>query len=175
MERIFTDASYLGGQGGMSVIGPLWSLGISSPWRSKWKIRMIQDTLVPDGDVAVFYAACRCADSNEAEQRALGMAFLLGYDILGTGEDEKVEIITDSLIVLDWVTNPHSAIEDPMLTAMRNLWRSRRVILSKVKGHAGNAGNDLADKWAKRARAEAEPRLLEKLPFWSRGWKSKNN
>jgi ribonuclease HI len=93
------------------------------------------------------------------------MGFLLADDILKTSGDEKVEIIVDSLNVLDWVMNPCNSGGDPMLTAMRNLWQSRRVILSKVRGHIGNTGNDLADKWAKRARQETEPKTDAKSPI----------
>ncbi|MDR1508694.1 MAG: hypothetical protein LBS53_03575 [Synergistaceae bacterium] len=160
MERLYCDASYFKGWGGMSVVGPLWSSRRRSEWCYRWDVKIAKD-IVPEGGASVFYAGCGCLNSNHAELRALGMAFLLAYDIIGETDDEKVEIVSDSLLMLDWITNPapEKALAMVLMTPLRRLWRwDRRVILSKIKGHCGNARNELADKWAKRARLETAPR-----------------
>jgi ribonuclease HI len=87
------------------------------------------------------------------------MAFLLAYDIMEETGGERVEIASDSLLMLDWIINPspEKNLEMVLMTPLRRLWRwDRKVILSKVNGHRGNAYNELADKWAKRARIETE-------------------
>jgi ribonuclease HI len=160
MERLYCDASYFRGWGGMSVVGPPWSSRCCGDWRRRWNVRVARDT-APDGDAFIFYAGCACADNNHAELRALGMAFLLAYDIMKEAGDGKVEIVSDSLLMLDWITNPlpERDLAILLMTPLRRLWRrDRRVILSKVRGHSGNTYNELADKWAQRARVETEPR-----------------
>lgn len=151
MERLYCDASFYRRIGGMAVVGPDWSAGIGGAWRQRWNIQVAFDTGW-DGHAA-FYASCRCASCNDAEKRALAMAFLLAYDILRSGRAEKVEILSDSLIVLNWVMN-NTWVSDPILEPMRNLWEKRAVILGKVKGHTGNRGNEVADSWARKARLE---------------------
>lgn len=134
----------------MAVVAPAWIVGHEGYWRSRWRNVQLAEDSGLEGH-AVYYASCRCASSNDAEKRALGIAFLLAYDIVKWRRDEKVEIISDSLIVLDWVMN-NRIIRDPILDPLRSLWMKRTVILCKVSGHRGNQGNEIADRWARHAR-----------------------
>ena len=160
MERLYCDASFYRRVGGMAVVGPAWTVERVGFWRARWDVQIVED-IGWDGHVA-YYAACRCASCNDAEKRALAMAFLLAYDILSTRRDEKVEVLSDSLIVLNWVMNSRF-MSDPILDPMRNLWEKRSVILGKVKGHMGNRGNELADIWARHARLEYGEKLEKQL------------
>ena len=153
MERLYCDASFWRGYGGMAVVGPSWAASGGGPWRRLWDVRIVSE-LQWDG-YTVFWSACRCKSSNDAEKRAMGLAFLLAYDIVRARAGTKVEVLSDSLIVLNWITSDRVR-EDPILEPMRSLWQQRRVILSKVKGHTGNRGNELADEWAKYARVQLE-------------------
>jgi ribonuclease HI len=160
MERLYCDASYFKGWGGMSVVGPLWSSKCCGDWHRKWNVQTVKDA-APEGEMSVFYAGCGCSSNNHAELRALGMAFLLAYDIMAVTDGERVEIVSDSLLMLDWITNPSPDRDLAMvlMSPLRRLWRwDRRVILSKVRGHRGNVYNELADKWAKHARLKTEPK-----------------
>ncbi len=156
MERLYCDASYYRGIGGMAVVAPAWSGEWGGYWRSRWNVRI---TATQDWeDHIVFYASCLCRSSNDAEKRALGMAFLLAYDMIYQRGEAKVEIISDSLIVLDWIMN-NKILHDPILDPLRSLWQRRTVILGKVKGHIGNRGNEIADQWAKQARRELTAKI----------------
>jgi ribonuclease HI len=90
------------------------------------------------------------------------MAFLLACDIMEATGDKKVEIVSDNLVVLGWITSP-CRDWDPLLASLHSLWQKKRIVLAKVKGHFGNAGNELADKWAGRARRETDPRNVRGL------------
>jgi ribonuclease HI len=88
------------------------------------------------------------------------MAFLLACDIMKMTGDEKVEVVSDSLVVLGWITRLRGGGEilPSLLEPLRSLWGKKRIILSKVAGHSGNIGNELADRWSKHARRETDPR-----------------
>ena len=160
MERLYTDASFSSksGLGGMAVVAPEWSAVYGGGrWRSRWDISVAREI---EYGAAIFCASCKCRNSMDAEKRALGLAFLLAYDIIELHEKAgyrgvKVEIITDSLANLDLITMGNTQ-GDPILDNLCGLWDMRRIVLTKVKGHAGNWGNELADKWSKRIRRDAE-------------------
>ena len=160
MERLFTDASFshTSGIGGMAVVAPEWSaIYGDGPWRSRWDIRLARE---PEYGAVVFCASCQCRGSVDAEKRALGLAFLLAYDMIAIHEDAgyrgvQVEVITDSLSNLDLITWGDTR-GDPILQNLCGMWDSRRIVLTKVRGHAGNWGNELADKWSKHIRRDRE-------------------
>ena len=160
MERLYTDASFSSRSkiGGMAVVASEWSAAYGGgQWRSRWDIRVAREERY---NAAVFCAACNCRDSMDAEKRALGLAFLLAYDMITLHEyagfrDVKVEIITDSLVNLNLITFGNAG-RDPIMRNLCELWQSHRIILSKVKAHAGNWGNELADKWSKQIRRTSE-------------------
>ncbi len=160
MERLYTDASFSVRSkiGGMAVVAPEWSAVYGGGrWRSKWNIRVARESKY---GAAVFCASCSCRDSVDAEKRALGLAFLLAHDMITLHEDAgfmgvKVEIITDSLANLNLITLGNAG-RDPIMRNLCELWNSHRIVMSKVRGHAGNWGNELADKWAKQIRRDSE-------------------
>ena len=151
MERLYSDASYYNGRGGMAVVAPSWARKYAGGLCSRWNIRVVTDPAWKNH--VIFLASCRCSDSGDAEKRALGIAFLIACDILRKRRASKVEIISDSLSILDSIISG-CGDGDPVLDSMRRLWEDRRIILSKVKAHWGNPGNELADKWAKRVRRQ---------------------
>ena len=160
MERLYTDASFSSRSkiGGMAVVAPEWSAAYGGgQWRSIWDIRVAREV---NYGAAVFCAACNCRDSMDAEKRALGLAFLLAYDMITLHEAAgfsgvKVEIITDSLVNINFITFGNAG-RDPIMRNLCELWQDHRIILSKVKAHAGNWGNELADKWSKHSRRTSE-------------------
>ena len=154
MARLYTDASYCDGMGGMAVVAPAWSAGCWGWWRSRWDVRAVH---VPDRGAVVFCAACRCADPNDAEKRAMGMAFLLALDMMTAAPGLRVEIASDSLVVIDGIVSG-SAWPDPIIEGLARLRVEGGIVLSKVKGHNGNWGNELADQWSKRARRKLRDR-----------------
>lgn len=168
MEKLYTDASFSDQSriGGMAVVAPEWSaIHGGGQWRSWWNIRVEPE---PKRGVAVFCASFPCVDSMEAERRALVLAFLLSCDIIAVQEsagypDVRVEIVTDSLAnierIRDWNTGG-----DPVLRNFCVLLSEGRIILSKVRGHAGNWGNELAGKWSKHIRRNVEQNI-QRAPY----------
>lgn len=160
METIYSDGSFSSksGIGGMAVIAPEWTaIYGGGMWCSMWDIFIGRE---PEYGIVAFCASCTCKDSNDAEKFALNIAFRLAYDMIsladeGQNVEMKVEIVTDSTFNIDWVTR-WNTIGDPILNSIYGLWSERRIILSKVKGHNGDFGNELADKWAGKARLLGE-------------------
>lgn len=160
MEYIFTDASFSHKNkiGGFAVIAPKWS--------EKYKGRCFSGkdiNIFHDKNFAVFCSACKCSDSSDAEKRALGMAFLLADEILNSKKSAKIEIITDSLQVINDIVTDKT--DDPITNALSNIRKKKNIIVSKVKAHNGHSGNELADKWAKKARKKFEEEHNMRMPF----------
>ncbi len=160
MERLYTDASFSQSSmiGGIAVVAPEWSaIYGEGAWRSRWNICLVRER---EYGAMVFCASCKCRDSIDAEKRALGMAFLLAFDMMAAYEDAgymgvNIEVITDSLSNINKITLGDTK-GDPILENLCWLWKSRRIILTKVRGHAGNWGNELADTWSKQVRRDRE-------------------
>lgn len=159
MEKLYTDASYCEGKSGMAVVAPDWCANLGAQWRRNWDSLRI--AFVPEHRAAVFYSSCHCLDISDAEKRAIGMAFLLAHDMMGVVPGLRVEILSDSLAILDKIMSGNTAdmMDDPVLRSLCQLWSERRVILTKVRAHNGHWGNELADAWAKRARRELADRV----------------
>ena len=165
MEYIFTDASfsYKNKVGGFAIVAPKWSEKYKGRWFSSNKIKIFHEK-----NFAVFCSACKCSDSSDAEKRALGIAFLLADEILKSKKYAKIEIITDSLKIINDIVSEEA--NDPITNALANIRKKKNIIVSKVKAHNGNLGNELADKWAKKARKKFEEENNMRMPF-----KSNNN
>lgn len=174
MERIYSDASFCAynGIGGMAVVVPencasfpgaiftraetagraraaASSNGTLSPANSvSYRVRIVKDPAAENS--VILCAACPCSDPQEAETRAMSIAFIAGWNMLRSGICDKVEIVSDCLNVIDMVTSGDTQ-GDLLLGSMHNLWMDRRMIINKVKAHNGNWGNELADAWAKYA------------------------
>lgn len=156
MEQLYCDASFYNGVGGMAVVVPkesrCWE-GLQD-WCKKWNVHEYQ----PEEEAfSVFYSGCRCVDVNEAETRALGMAFILASRLIHLRGDHRVVINSDSSLAIHEMISQNQRY--PFSATMQNLWRDSRIIVSKVKAHNGNQGNELVDKWARIARLEAAKRL----------------
>lgn len=147
MEYIYTDASFSIQNyiGGVAVIAPKWCKRNIGEWFSRWNIKTVYDK-----DYIIFSSACKCNNSSDAEKRALGIAFLVANDMLKIKPNLKIEIISDSLAVLNDIIIKES--NDPIIQALSNIRRKKNIIISKVKAHNGHKENNLADKWAKKAR-----------------------
>ena len=158
MEYIYTDASFSDrtGVGGAAVVAPKCCR--KGKWFSNLDIKVY-----PNKENVIFCAACKCSDSTDAEKRALGIAFLAADDMLRKRKDIKVEIITDSLAVISGIITDEQ--DDPLISALSNLRRKENIIVSKVKAHSGHSGNELADKWAKKARRKYEEEHNMRMPF----------
>ncbi len=156
MEQLYCDASFYNGVGGMAVVVPkenrCWE-GLRD-WCKKWRVSEFKHE---KDAVSVFYSGCLCLDANEAEMRALGMAFILASRLINLRGDRRVVINSDSLLAI------HEAVSKDQRysfsSAIQDLWRDSRIIISKVKAHSGNRGNELADEWARAARLDAAKRL----------------
>ncbi len=168
MEMLYSDGSFSSksGIGGMAVIAPEWTaIYGGGTWCSMHDIFIGRE---PEYGAVAFFASCTCKGANDAEKNALNIAFRLAYDMISLADEEqnvdmKVEIVTDSTFNIDWVTR-WNTIGDPILNSIYGLWSERRIILSRVNGHNGNFGNELADKWAGKARRFGEshtPRALK--------------
>lgn len=160
MEYIYTDASFSHRTkiGGAAVVVPEWCGNHKGRWFSRLKVKIFHDK-----DKIIFCAACRCSDSHDAEKRALGIAFLAAHDMLNAKNGIKIEIITDSLSAInDIITDTK---EDLITSAISNLRKKENIIVSKTKAHNGHAGNELADKWAKRTRIKFEEEHNMRMPF----------
>ena len=165
MEYIFTDASFSHKNkvGGVAVVAPKWSEKYKGRWFSSNEIKIFHEK-----NFVVFCSACKCSDSSDAEKRAIGIAFLLADEILNSKKSAKIEIITDSLKVINDIVTEE--ISDPITQALSNIRKKKNIIVSKVKAHNGHLGNELADKWAKKARKKFEEENNMRMPF-----KSNNN
>ena len=164
-EKLYTDASYCDGKSGMAVVAPEWAANLGAKWRANWDIRVAH---VPERNAVVFYASCRCKDINDAEKRAIGMAFLLANDMMRAFPGIRVEILSDSLTILDRIMsgNIGDMRGDPIMEDLCRRWNQREIILTKVRAHNGHWGNELADAWAKRARRELGDRIHDQ------GWQA---
>lgn len=149
MKCFFSDASYWRGFCGVAVAAPPGTWEHGRKWRSTWKVTSVR---VPEGDFDVFFAAFPCGDSNEAELRALGLAFALAAEyLLESGSEDPVEVVSDSMMALEEVLGEKTPKFGPT-EEMRTFYRKGQILLSKVKGHRGNRGNELADMWSRKAR-----------------------
>ncbi len=160
MEYIYTDASFSHQTriGAVAVVVPKWCENHKGKWFSRLKVKIFHDK-----DKIIFCAACKCSDSHDAEKRALGIAFLAAHDMLKAQNGIKIEIITDSLSAInDIITDTK---EDLITSAISNLRKKENIIVSKTKAHNGHAGNELADKWAKRTRRKFEEDHNMRMPF----------
>lgn len=163
MEYIYTDASFSIQNyiGGVAVIAPEWCRKNIGEWFSRWNIKIFHYK-----DYIIFSSACKCNSSSDAEKRALGIAFLVANDMLEIKPDLKIEIISDSLAVLnDIIINENN---DPIIQALANIRRKKNIIISKVKAHNGHKENALADKWAKKARRnfiKQKEKINMRMPF----------
>lgn len=160
MEYIYTDASFSHKTriGGAAVVVPEWLANHKGRWFSRLNVKIFHDK-----DKIIFCAACKCSDSHDAEKRALGIAFLAAHDMLRAKSGVKIEIITDSLSALnDIITDTR---KDLITSAISNLRKKENIIVSKTKAHNGHAGNELADKWAKRTRRKYEKDHNMRMPF----------
>lgn len=121
-------------------------------WCRRWHV-----TVKAFGGNAVFLAGCRCGNSGESELRALGMAFIVAYELMKVRNERRVEIVSDSLSAIHEVMGSGDSL--PFSASMQRLWRQRRIIVSKVRAHQGNRLNDLADICARQARRITEKRV----------------
>ena len=160
MEYIYTDASFSHWTkiGGAAVVVPKWLANHKGKWFSRLKVKIFHDK-----DNVILCAACKCSDSHDAEKRALGIAFLAAHDMLRAKSGIKIEIITDSLSAIHDIINDTK--EDLITSAISNLRKKENIIVSKTKAHNGHAGNELADKWAKRTRRKYEEDHNMRMPF----------
>ena len=172
MEYIYTDASYSNksGIGGFAVAAPKWCSEHKGRWFSRWHIETFREK-----SHVIYCSACRCSDSSDAEKRALGLAFLVACDMLSARENIKIEIISDSLEVLSSIIKDDNQ-DDQIISALSRLRKNNSIIISKVKAHNGHAGNELADKWAKRARHKfKEENNTMRMPFRSNNQNGNSN
>ena len=163
MEYIYVDASFSPKSkiGGVAVVVPEWCDKKFGKWFSRWHIKIFCDE-----SHVILYSACKCSDSTDAEKRALGLAFLVANDIITSGKSKQIEIISDSLANLNEIII--NEINDPIISALSNLKRKHNIIISKVKAHNGNPGNELADRWAKIARknfTKIKEKSTMRMPF----------
>jgi len=168
MDQIFCDASYKNGVCGVAAATPLTLWNKDKETRKKSVFHKIshlfQSAILGKEGYVVFFSAFPCAGSNEAEIKALGLAIAMAEDILlsESRNGRPVEISSDSLVALGDVL----ASEEPLFKeseVLRNRVATRKIILSKVKAHAGHQGNEIADEWSKKARRGIESRM-EKQP-----------
>ena len=161
MDQIFCDASYKNGVCGVAAATPLTLWNKDKETRKKSVFHKIshlfQSAILGKEGYVVFFSAFPCAGSNEAEIKALGLAIAMAEDILlsESRNGRPVEISSDSLVALGDVL----ASEEPLFKeseVLRNRVATRKIILSKVKAHAGHQGNEIADEWSKKARRGLE-------------------
>ena len=155
---LYCDASWRNRLGGMAVIAPEWCACLRGSLLQSGA--RIERNIGLNGYIA-FWGACACANSTEAERRAIAMAYLLADDILHARRNAKISIVSDCISAIDQIMcDTHLSIH--ILEPLRSLWRLNRssVFFEKVKGHKGNPGNEAADKWAGRARYILEQQVL---------------
>jgi ribonuclease HI len=106
--------------------------------------------------------------NNQAEQIAILKVLekLEGLQV-GQDNDKRVAIYTDSRITLDLLQNTLKrnrlieSIRNKMITLTHSQWI---LHFGWVKGHAGIAGNELVDRFAKAAAVEDGPVLYDEIP-----------
>ena len=129
-----------------------------------------------DCEFVIFCSACKCHDIDDAEKRALALAFLAANDILALNPQLTIEILSDSLPVLSNITLNNNS-SDLIIHILSSLRKKQGIILSKVKAHNGNSGNETADKWAKfiRRKSEEENFITMRMPFKNENNNNNNN
>lgn len=154
MVQLSCDGSFKDGIGGMAVIAPK-----GLPAAEGVTVRIIAGE-----ELEAHVASARCASAMEAETMALAMAAEIAATLLVENPSERVEIATDSLANLKALLQDEGKPRG--MERLKSLMRDsrQRISLSKVKAHRGNKGNELADRWSRLARKEAERRSRYEAP-----------
>ena len=161
MDQIFCDASYKNGLCGIAAATSraLWNEGKELRKGSVFRkiAPLFQAAILEKEDCIVYFSAFPCAGSNEAEIRALGLAVAMAEEILSSEKraGRLVEISSDSLVALGDILSPEAPLfkESEIL---RDRIATARIVLSKVKAHAGHLGNTIVDEWSRKARRDLE-------------------
>lgn len=167
MDQIFCDASYKGGICGIAAVmsQKLWKQNLVDAENLDIlrKISpLLQSATLEKEDMLAFFFAFPCGGINSGEIKALFLAVRLAEEILSEENRKKpVEISSDSLIALADILGTGSALFRET-NRIRQKIKTKKIILSKVKAHAGHTGNTLADEWSKKARRKYESKLSGK-------------
>jgi len=110
----------------------------------------------------------RCSN-NRVKQLAIVKALdLINYLEIADNKPRTIGVYTDSSITIDCLKNAssHNYLIEEIRNSLINLRSAKRTIeFSWIKAHAGNIGNELADRLAKDAASDKDiPFVFDRIP-----------